>query len=167
MGLFDRIRGRDENEEIELQVKRRSWRKQRAQEREAEEPSEVELRAPGSRKNRSSRKNSRSRSQAGTGDRRTTTTGSDDGDEGTDDDGGGGFILPGMKSSSSSNTDTAGEDRGNREPGTGTRRDGPADDRLEQVLEQNERIIELLEEIAGVTASESDRDNPLKDSDMW
>lgn len=66
-----------------------------------------------------------------------------------DDDGEEEFLLPGMKpaSEAESGSDRSGRDRSRDARGSSRSRDGE-DVSLEKIAEQNERIIELLEEIA-------------------
>ncbi|MCJ7478946.1 MAG: hypothetical protein MUP63_02090 [Candidatus Nanohaloarchaeota archaeon QJJ-7] len=60
------------------------------------------------------------------------------------------FLLPGMKSAEDSSDSSSSK----KSPKTRKRKD----DRMERLIEQNERIIELLEDMAG-TESESEGQN--------
>lgn len=102
MGLFDKIKGSDE---------------------------EVELRPPAK---------SEERLQPDTG----TAEAAEDDDEP--------FLLPGMEPSGDTSTEE--EASGSSGPGTSrSRRDaaGPDGEKMQRIIRQNERIIELLEDIAG------------------
>ncbi|MDY6770271.1 MAG: hypothetical protein SVU88_04840 [Candidatus Nanohaloarchaea archaeon] len=105
MGLFDRIRGSDE--EVEIRPQQRDDYDYRDTEGEA-----------------------------------------DAGGTAAEDDTGGEFVLPGMKSAADTSDDTADDSRTrSRESRQDRGRDRAAG--IDRIVEQNERIIELLEEIAG------------------
>ncbi|MFB6265580.1 MAG: hypothetical protein ABEI07_00675 [Candidatus Nanohaloarchaea archaeon] len=59
------------------------------------------------------------------------------------------FILPGMKSAADDSSSSSSRRSSSTEG---------KDDRVERLIEQNERIIELLEEMAGTGSDEPDAD---------
>ncbi len=163
MGLFDKLRRNDQSEEVELKpaqhasfdrTRRRvnnpdvpSRRNQ--EERDAQDEEEVELEDMWEQ----NRKRAGSdRSQTSGRNRRADAADTDEDD--SDD-----FILPGMKTVADEETD--GEDRDRAMDGSG--------EKLDRLLDQNERIITLLEDIADMTGDETDSSttDAATDTGMW
>lgn len=165
MGLFDRLRGKDSDEEVELRPQSRpdfertrrrvnnpdrsGRREPDARERQDEEVDLEEMWEDNRQQNhRDTRRDTRK-----TGDNSSSRADTDDAD---DDE----FILPGMKSVADEDEADAAD-----EPGA----IDPSDERLDELLEQNERIISLLEEIADMAGGEESAESGSSASDtgMW
>jgi hypothetical protein len=172
MGLFDRLRGNDDSEEVELRPQsdfdrtRRQVNNPRSSRQTAanEQQDEVDLEEmwDSQRQAGGSGETAQRDRRGGSGNRRdsrNTTRTEDTGDAEDSDD----FILPGMNSAA----DEPEEETAGATGTTGTV--DPSDERLDQLLEQNERIIALLEEIADMSAGEDDDDtgSPMSESGMW
>lgn len=163
MGLFDKLRGNDDGEEVELKpprepsferAKRRITQGSRGQPQNRP-PEDVEGEVELEDMWDQNRKRRRTRSRRGGASRqgnRNETAGSD----GSDNDE---FILPGMKSVSTQADGRATEDREGI--------DGETGDKLDRLLDQNERIISLLEDIAGEYGQDDEEGTNLGNADMW
>lgn len=162
MGLFDKLRGNDDSEEVELKPPRepafdhtqRSTRKRKDRRSQSQndplntpQDEEVELEDMWDQ----SRKNQR---ETNTGRQSKTRRRRESQEE--EDSGSGDFILPGMKSVSTGDEEEPAEE--------GAAFDGPDGEKLNRLLEQNERIISLLEDIAEKNA---DSENGFSESSMW
>lgn len=146
MGLFDKLRGNEE-EEVELKPREMSSRSQQwgAKRRRASQGSDSEVELRDNRQSRGAAKPPKQNGEEETvrsryGQSSDSSNRNDQDDE---------FLLPGMKKGSESS-------RGKETP-TGQ------DEQLSHIMEQNNRIIELLEEIAGAGESE-DRADTEKDT---
>lgn len=169
MGLFDRLRRNDDNEEVELRprsqpdVKRtrrrvNNPRRSTRQDLDAgEQPDEeVDLEEMWDDNRQRKQRDRRTRRRKRNRSRTDSRTEEDDDDDSSE------FILPGMKSvADDDEADAADADDDF----------GVSDEKLDRLLDQNEQIITLLEEIANMAGDEpdtgSDTGSSASDTGMW